>query len=129
MALDIVIQCITEILSALQMGLINRIWKRTNISYPADFLFCCIFKIITQPLHLSLSLPPSKPSPIFLPPLSQITGLRFSLIVITCLCVHILKYNLFNLYSVACIYVFRADNLMLYNQLLWQYTFFKIYQN
>lgn len=127
MVLDIVIQCITEVLSVLQMGLLSRIWKHTNISYPADFLFCCIFKIITQPHHLSLSLPPSKPSPIFLLPLSQITGPRFSLIVITCLCVHILKYNLF-----ICIVlpVYMCSELTIWWWIkLWQHTFFKIYQN
>lgn len=81
MALDIVIQCINEVLSALQMGLLNRIWKHTNISYPADFLCYYIFKIITQPHHLSLSLPPSKPSSIFLLPLTQITGPCFWLLL------------------------------------------------
>lgn len=37
MVLDIVIQCIAEVLSALQMGLLNRIWKHINILYPTDY--------------------------------------------------------------------------------------------
>lgn len=123
MILDIVIQCITEELSAVQIDLLNRIWKHINISYPTDFLFYCIFEIIIQPHHLSFSLPFSKPFHTLLLPLSQIAGPCFSLIVITCLCVHILKYSLFNLYNVACIYVLRADHLIVDNQLLWQHTF------
>lgn len=126
MILDIVIQWITEVLSAVQIDLLNRIWKHINISYPTDFLFYYIFEIIIQPHHLSFSLPFSKPFHILLLPLSQIAGPWFSLIVITWLCVHILKYNLYN---VACIYVLRADHLIMDNQLLWQHTFLKIYQN
>lgn len=36
----------------------------------------------------------------------------------TCVCVYILKYNLLSLYNVTCVHVFRADHLVLVNQLV-----------